>query len=169
MREDGGDALLSKKLNVNALVSLLPLSLTRKWRSLVGTPVSREEWKHVGIDDHLHINTVRDGDPHSLSLQQLHQVADFLDIRLMNNVRVYVYCRHGGGHSAVAILAYFMKHKRMGLREAYAALTKLRAPVFSLQSPWTALLSKFEASFRGDGSGRGSGLQKSPPARGYAL
>ena len=44
MREDGGDALLSKKLNVNALVSLLPLSLTRKWRSLVGTPVSREEW-----------------------------------------------------------------------------------------------------------------------------
>jgi hypothetical protein len=168
MKEDGGDIMLSKKLGVTTLVGLLSPP-AKEWRSLVGTPVSTAEWKHVGVNDHYHVSTCINSNPYSLSIQELHEVADFLDARLSNNVRVYVYCLHGGGHSALAVLAYFMKHKRMSLHEAYAALAKKRSPAFTLPSPWTALLSKFEASFRGDGSGRGSVRQRPSPKNNFAF
>jgi hypothetical protein len=168
MKEDGGDIMLSKKLGVTTLVGLLSPP-AKEWRSLVGTPVSTAEWKHVGVNDHYHVSTCINSNPYSLSIQELHEVADFLDARLSNNVRVYVYCLHGGGHSALAVLAYFMKHKRMSLHEAYAALAKKRSPAFTLPSPWTALLSKFEASFRGDGSGRGSVRQRPSPKNNLAF
>jgi len=159
MKENNGDAMLSKKLGIHAIVSLLGRSPC-SFESLAGTPVSTKEWKEVGIDDHLVISSSANNDLDSISIIEMHKAADFIDVRLTNNKRVFVHCRNGCGLGALAVLAYFMKHKRMGLREAFSALLRRRAPEFNLGSPWTAKLSKFEASFRGDGSGRGTGMHR---------
>ena len=56
-------------------------------------------------------------------------------------------------------LAYFLKYKRIGLKEAYLDLKQTRGKLdFDLQSPQTALLSKLMATSREGANARGSGV-----------
>jgi hypothetical protein len=167
LNEDGDGMLYGKKLGINAVVSVLePYQQTVA--TLSGRPMSAEDWHLIGIDasHRLILDKCKDGDPFSLSLADLHRAADFLDRHLSENNKVFVHCRHGGGHSASIVLAYFIKHKKWGLREAYTELKRTRHALdFGLQSPQTALLSKLQASARSGTNDsdkvRGSGMHRS--------
>ena len=63
-------------------------------------------------------------------------------------------------------MAYIIKYKRIGLKEAYMELKKARGRIdFELQSPQTALLSKFMATSWDGDKARGSGVQLSASRR----
>ena len=160
LSEEGDAMLLGKKLGINAVVSVLE-PFQQVGSSLVGTPLSKDEWRHIGIESHdrLVLDKCKDGDPFTLTLMDLHKVSDFLDRHLSNNRKVLVHCRNGGGHGASLVLAYFLKYKRLGLREAYFDLKRSRGKIdFELQSPQTAALSKLLATTLDGTHARGSGV-----------
>lgn len=160
LSEEGDAMILGKKLGINATVSVLEPH-QQVGSSLVGTSLQADEWRHIGIEGHdrLVLDKCKDGDPFTLTLMDLHKVADFLDRHLSNNKKVFVHCRNGGGHGASLVLAYFLKYKRIGLKEAYLDLKQTRGKLdFDLQSPQTALLSKLMATSREGANARGSGV-----------
>lgn len=169
--EDGDAMVLCKKIGINAVVSVLAPH-EQAGTSLVGTPLQAVEWNHIGIESHdrLILEHCKDGDPFTLTLNDLHVASDFMDRHLSNNKKVLVHCRNGGGHGASLVLAYFIKYKRVGLTEAWGDLKKSRKRInFGLQSPQTALLSKFMATSREGSSARGSSAHYSVNKRDKSL
>ena len=165
--EDGDAMMICKKFGINAVVSVLEPH-EQVGTSLVGTPLGKREWNHIGIEDRdrLILEECKEGDPFSLTLHDLHRVADYLNYYLSNNKKVFIHCRNGRGHGASLVMAYIIKYKRIGLKEAYMELKKARGRIdFELQSPQTALLSKFMATSWDGDKARGSGVQLSASRR----
>ncbi|MEX1014027.1 MAG: dual specificity protein phosphatase [Candidatus Paceibacterota bacterium] len=60
-----------------------------------------------------------------------------------NNKKVYVHCKNGHGRSPTLVIAYFMKHEDMNLKEA-KDLIKSKRPEIHLHDPQIEGLKKYK-------------------------
>lgn len=140
--------IVSKKLGVAAILCTLEAH-EMAYNSLFGSTVPPEIWRRLEIDfSHLPIR-----DFSIPTFEQLNKGANYLNLHLAENRRVYLYCRSGCGRSACVAMAYFVRHRGMTAKDAYDKLAKKRRINFRWGSAQANNLIAYEQSFRG---GRGS-------------
>lgn len=121
--------LLLGKLKVQAVLSINEeYELTCP--TLFGVPTASSYWQEHRVH-HLALPSP-DFVPPNLKL--LDRAADYLDQQLSSRRAVYVHCKAGGGRSASAVMAYFIKYKRMSVADAHAALKAGRRHIFEATS-----------------------------------
>jgi len=140
----GDPPVISKKLGVNAILCTLE-EAEMGFVSLFGTMVPPELWSRYEIAFH-HIPF---SDSTLPSFDLLSRAANVINLHLSENRRVYVYCRSGCSRSASAVIAYFIKHRGMGAKEAFDKLLRKRRINFRWGSRAANHLMAYEASFRG--------------------
>ena len=109
----------------------------------------REDWHDdvkmgVGGKRHLQL-AVRDNTP--VSIEYLHQAADFIKEHKDNNEQVYVHCGVGVGRAPSAAAAYFIKYENMTPNEALATMRQIR-PFIHPTGKQRYALEQFEADVR---------------------
>ena len=143
LREAHNKQLLDK-LKIQVVLSINE-DYELKCPTLFGVPTSSTYW-HQNKVSHLVLPSP-DFVPPNLKL--LDRAADYLDLQLSNRRPVYVHCKAGVGRSASAVMAYFIKYKRMSVPEAHAALKRARRHVFGASSPNYRNMEKYSESLFG--------------------
>jgi len=140
----GDPPIISKKLGVNALLCTLEAQ-EMSFASLFGSNVPPELWRRLDIEfQHLPLS---DTTPPSFEL--LSRGANYLNLHLSENRRVYVYCRSGCSRASLVVLAYFIKHRGMSAKDAFEKLARKRRINFRWGSKQSDNLVAYEKSFRG--------------------
>ena len=116
---------------------------------ITGVLNMREDWhndieKGVGGTQHLHLAT-HDNNP--VSLEALHQAADFINACKNGGGQVYVHCGVGVGRAPSAAAAYLIKYENMTTVEALAHIRHTR-PFVHLTSAQRRALEQFELEIR---------------------
>jgi len=89
---------------------------------LMATPVSRAQWADAGVAQML--QRAQDFQPPSVA--QLNECCGFIEEHAKGGGTVYVHCKAGRGRSTVAVLAFLMKCRGMGVDEAVAHVLQRR-------------------------------------------
>ncbi|MDQ7025762.1 MAG: dual specificity protein phosphatase [Anaerolineae bacterium] len=111
----------------------------------------REEWHDdvkmgVGGKKHLHLVT-RDNTP--VSIDYLHQAADFIKEHKDSGEQVYVHCGVGVGRAPSAAAAYFIKYENMTPAESLAHMRQTR-PFIHPTGKQRRALEQFETEVRNE-------------------
>lgn len=102
-----------KEEGVLAVLTLLEKFEFEK-KGLLSVPVLPEEWKREGVE-YMHIE-VADFSP--LSLGNIERGVEYISQQVLQKKTVYVHCKAGRGRSAVIVICYLMKQKKMSPEEA---------------------------------------------------
>jgi len=135
--------IISKKLNINAVLTINE-EYELKCSTLVGRPVTYDEWKSLGVEN-LVLNSP-DFLPPSFDL--LLKGSDWINKQVIQHKKVYVHCKSGMGRSASMVAAYLMRYKFMDPHSARAVLAIKRPVVFSTKSKQLKNLINFESWLR---------------------
>ncbi|NGX49185.1 MAG: hypothetical protein K940chlam5_00781 [Candidatus Anoxychlamydiales bacterium] len=112
---------LFKEKNITSILSIIEEKETLK-KTIFTTPINLSYWKKNNFS-HLHI-PIKDRYP--LSSIDLQKAADFIHREVLNNKKIYVHCTAGRSRSAMAVIAYLVKYKKMDLNKAYRFLKSKR-------------------------------------------
>jgi atypical dual specificity phosphatase len=133
-----------KALGIQAVLILVePFELKR---GIAGNPVTPEDLKNDGIES-LFLPTP---DFKPLTLNTLHQGADFIDKITRQGKRILVHCKAGRGRSVAVVCAYLMKYHSDTFKTADDAIghvRKFRSHI-SLQFKQRAVLIEFQQSLQ---------------------
>eukprot|EP01041_Mallomonas_annulata_P006631 gene6632-13437_t len=122
-------SVLALDLKIEAVLSILE-DFEYRTGTLAGRAVQPEDWKR---EDMAHSQLVSK-DFYPPSFEVLEQGADWINMQLIQNKKVYCHCKSGIGRSASVIIAYFIKYKRMSAEAAYNDLRSHRSVIFSKSS-----------------------------------
>ena len=125
---------LFKEKNITSILSIIEEKETTK-KTVFTTPINLSYWKKNDFS-HLHI-PIKDRYP--LSSIDLQKAADFIHREVSSNKKIYVHCTAGRSRSAMVIIAYLLKYKKMDLTEAYKFLKSKRRVLFINYSQRIAL------------------------------
>lgn len=109
--------LISQKLQSKAVLSLLE-EFEINTKTIISTPMGRQDWIDLGIN-HKVIFVV---DHEALSLEDMHEAADFIK----ENRNVYVHCKSGMGRGPSAIIAYLIKYESYTFDHAHKLIKDKR-------------------------------------------
>lgn len=137
---DNHKDILSKKLNINCVLSVNE-DYELNCSTLIGTPITSDEWRSVGIEN-LVLNSP-DFQPPPFDL--LIKGSDWINKQVIQHKKVYVHCKSGMGRSASIIAAYLMRYKFMDPHSARASLASKRHVVFGIKSRQLKNLINFES------------------------
>ncbi|NGX34293.1 MAG: hypothetical protein K1060chlam1_00644 [Candidatus Anoxychlamydiales bacterium] len=119
---------LFKEKQITSILSIIEEKETTK-KTIFTTPINLSYWKNNNFS-HLHIS-IKDRYP--ISSNDLHKAADFINENVLKNKKIYVHCTAGRSRSAMAIIAYLIKYKKMDLNEAFE-FVKLKRRVMLVNS-----------------------------------
>ncbi|NGX40873.1 MAG: hypothetical protein KR126chlam4_00704 [Candidatus Anoxychlamydiales bacterium] len=120
--------------NITSILSIIEEKETTK-KTIFTTPINLSYWKKNNFS-HLHIS-IKDRYP--ISKDKLQKAADFIQREVLNNKKIYVHCTAGRSRSAMAIIAYLLKYKKMDLKEAFRFMKSKRRVLFINYSQRIAL------------------------------
>lgn len=98
---------LQKQENIGAVLTILE---DFELAEGIAQPISSENWKSRGIEQH-HIKAV---DFKGVPVQQIQEGVQFLEEQIQAGKKVYVHCKAGRGRSATIVLAYLLKKNYTG-------------------------------------------------------
>lgn len=113
-----------KKLGVRAVLTILEKWESR-WETFASTPVLSADWKKRGIIR----RRVSCPDMHPVSLKELNRSTRWIHQQISKGKKTYVHCKAGRGRSAMMVVAYLMRYRRLSLEEAISFVSSKRAVI----------------------------------------
>lgn len=126
-----------KQKSITSILSIIEKKETIK-KTIFTTPIHLSYWKKNNFS-HLHIPIK---DRHPIEIDKLQKAAEFIHKTILNNKKIYVHCRAGRARSAMAIIAYLLKYKKMNLNMAFRFIKEKRS-VFLVNSSQKKSLKTF--------------------------
>ena len=123
-----------KEKNITSILSIIEEKETLK-KTIFTTPINLSYWEKNNFS-HLHI-PIKDRYP--LSYIDLQKAADFIQREVSSNKNIYVHCTAGRSRSAMAVISYLVKYKKMDLTQAYRFVKSKRRIVLINYSQRKAL------------------------------